>query len=71
MKKYLRNLLALLLCPALLCGALAAVAEEMVLDLPEIEMEEVLPNESEDLGMGDMIFSVETVNKLYAEAYEN
>jgi len=61
MKNYLRNLLALLVCAALLCGALAAVAEEMVLDLPEIEMEEVLPNESEDLGMGDMIFSVDDV----------
>ena len=61
MKNYLSNLLALLVCAALLCGALAAVAEEMVLDLPEIEMEEVLPNESEDLGMGDMIFSVDDV----------
>lgn len=50
MKKYLRNLLALLLCAALLCGALTAVAEEVEIELEGTEVTDVvLPDEELDI----------------------
>ena len=69
MKKYLRNLLALLLCAALLCGAIGALAEGLELELREIEIGEGLPDAgealeleedaSEALDLEDVTFSIE------------
>ena len=60
MKKYMKSL-AVLLCAALLCGTIGAFAEELELELPEIELEEVLPDKGEAVDLEDATLSVNNV----------
>ncbi len=58
MKKYLRNLLVLLLCPVLLYGAFAALAEEV-----EFELDDSLVPEVESMD-GEILMELELPNLL-------